>query len=112
MFEGWCASGVLQSDISMEVSNGDPCGGKEERVLVLETTESPGHIGIRASSQKKRWWDQQPNQVHLYECRQQAGSQSQAFFPRAQCWISSVQQCLRQGDQVHPQWFGRAHRVG
>lgn len=53
MFEGWCASGVLQSDISMEVSNGDPCGGKEERVLVLETPESPGHIGIRASSQKK-----------------------------------------------------------
>lgn len=41
--EGWSASEVLQSDISVEVGDGDPCGSKDKGVSVLE-------IGIRASS--------------------------------------------------------------
>ncbi|GAB0175367.1 hypothetical protein GRJ2_000001900 [Grus japonensis] len=56
MFEGQCASEVLQSAISVEVGDGDPCSSKDARVIdVLETTEVPenGHIGIRASPPKK-----------------------------------------------------------
>ena len=41
MFEGQCASEVLQSAISVEVGDGDPCGSKDARVIdVLETTEA------------------------------------------------------------------------
>lgn len=95
MFEGWCVSEVLQSDISVEVGDGDPCGSKEKRVTVLETTELPGHIGIRASSQKKRWRDQQLNQMHLYECMQQGSKQAASHKPSSQglsAGTSSVQQ--------------------
>ena len=55
MFEGWCASKVLQSAISVEVGDGDPCS-KDGRVMdALEITEAPenGHVGIRASPPKK-----------------------------------------------------------
>lgn len=53
MIMGWCASEVLQSAISVEVEDGDPCGSKDARVIdVLETTEASekSHTGIRASS--------------------------------------------------------------
>ncbi|KAK4820971.1 hypothetical protein QYF61_009437 [Mycteria americana] len=56
MFEGWCASEVLRSAVSVEVGDGDPCGSKDKRLMdVLETTEVPenGHIGIRAFPPKK-----------------------------------------------------------
>lgn len=56
MFEGWCASEVLQSAVSVEVGDEDPCYSKDARAIeVLETTEAPenGHIGIKASSSKK-----------------------------------------------------------
>ena len=42
MFEGWCASEFLQSAVSVEVGDGDPCGSKDPRVIdVLEITEVP-----------------------------------------------------------------------
>ncbi|GAB0206658.1 hypothetical protein GRJ2_003131400 [Grus japonensis] len=56
MFEGQCASKVLQSAVSVEVGDGDPCGSKDAGVIdVLEIMEAPenGHIGIRASPLKK-----------------------------------------------------------
>ncbi|KAM9590845.1 uncharacterized protein ACIBXB_005894 [Morphnus guianensis] len=79
MFEGRCASEVLQSApqcaeytgahfkylctnacstlaISVGVGDGDPCSNKDAKVVdVLETTEAPeiNHIGIRASPPKK-----------------------------------------------------------
>ncbi|KAK4824177.1 hypothetical protein QYF61_011474 [Mycteria americana] len=56
MFEGRCINEVLQSAMSVEVGDGDPCGRKDARVMdVLETTEAPenGHIGIRALPPKQ-----------------------------------------------------------
>jgi len=56
MFEGWCASEVLQSIISVEVGDGDPCSSKDARLIdVLETMKVPenGHVGIRAAPPKK-----------------------------------------------------------
>ena len=79
MFEGWCASKVLQSAprhaeytgahlkcpctnvhstlaISVDVGDGDPCGSKDARVVdALATTEAPENscIGMRASPPKK-----------------------------------------------------------
>lgn len=53
MFEGQCASEVLQLVAAMKEQNGDPCGSKDARVPnVLETTKVPknGYEGIRASS--------------------------------------------------------------
>ena len=52
MFEGWCASEVLRSAISLEIRDGDPCSSRDARVIdVLESMEAPedGHIGIRSS---------------------------------------------------------------
>lgn len=56
MCEEWCASEFLQSAISVEVGDGEPCNSKDARIIdVLETTEVPenGHVGIRASPPKK-----------------------------------------------------------
>ena len=56
MFEGQCASEVLQSAVSVEAGDGDPCGSKDARVIdVLDTAEVPenGQVGIRASPPKK-----------------------------------------------------------
>ncbi|GAB0189218.1 hypothetical protein GRJ2_001387100 [Grus japonensis] len=48
MFEGQCASKVLQSAISVEAGDGEPCDSKDTRVIDgLETTE--GQVEIRAS---------------------------------------------------------------
>lgn len=50
-FQGQRASKVLQSAMSMEVGDGDPCCSKDTRVVdVLETTEASenGHRRIRA----------------------------------------------------------------
>lgn len=58
MFEGQRASQLLQSAVSMEAGDGDPCGSIATRVIdVLETTKAPenGHVGIGTSP--KRWWD-------------------------------------------------------
>ena len=55
MFEGRCASEVLQSAVSVEAGDGDPYSSKDTRVMdVLETTEAPknGHVGIRVSPPK------------------------------------------------------------
>lgn len=51
MAVGWCASKVLQSALSLEVRDGDPCGSKDTRAVdVLETMEASEncHVGIRA----------------------------------------------------------------
>ncbi|KAK4824014.1 hypothetical protein QYF61_009605 [Mycteria americana] len=56
MFDGWCASEVLWSAVSVEVGDGHACGSKDKRVMdVLETTEAPenGHNGTRAFPSKK-----------------------------------------------------------
>ena len=56
IFEGWCTRKLLQSAVSVEAGDGDPCGSKDARAMdVLETTEVPenGHVGTRASSPKK-----------------------------------------------------------
>lgn len=56
IFEGQCASKVLQAVISVEVGGGDLCSSKEKRVIdALETMEVPenSHVGIGASPQKK-----------------------------------------------------------
>jgi len=55
VFEGWCASEVLWSAVSLEVGDGDPCSSKDTRVIdVLETKGAPenGHTGIGASLPK------------------------------------------------------------
>ncbi|GAB0180585.1 maestro heat-like repeat-containing protein family member 7 [Grus japonensis] len=52
MFEGWCASKVLQSAISVKAGDGEPCDSKDTRTIDgLETME--GQVGIRASPLKK-----------------------------------------------------------
>lgn len=56
MLERQWASKVLQSVISVEVEDGDPCGRKDGRVTdVLENMEGPGNspVGIRASPSKR-----------------------------------------------------------
>jgi len=41
MCKEWCAGEVLQSAVSVEVGDGDPCSSKGARVIeVLETTEA------------------------------------------------------------------------
>lgn len=53
MFEGCCSRQVLQSAITVEAGEGDPCSSKDRRVI--ETTEVPknSNVGIRASSLRK-----------------------------------------------------------
>lgn len=54
-FEGWCDSEVLQSAISVEVGDREPCNSKYIRAIdALEPTEVPenDHVGIRAFPQK------------------------------------------------------------
>ena len=56
VFEGQCASEVLQSAISVKAGDGDPCGSKDTRNTdVLKTIEAPEneHIGIRPSPRQK-----------------------------------------------------------
>lgn len=63
MFEGRCASEILQSAISVEAGDGGPCSSKDTRVIdVVEIMEAPenGQEGIRASP-LKRWQDQLSN---------------------------------------------------
>jgi len=54
---GECYAGeFLQSTVSVEVGDGDPCGSKNAKVIdVLETTEAPKNdqVGIRASPPKR-----------------------------------------------------------
>jgi len=46
-FQGWYASEVLQSAISVEAGDGNPCSSKETRVIeVLETAEVPENSRI------------------------------------------------------------------
>jgi len=56
MFEGWCATKILWSAISVDTEDGESPGNKDSRVIdVLDTTEAPenGHTGVRTSSLKK-----------------------------------------------------------
>jgi len=72
VFEGQCAHKVLQSAISVEVGDGEPCGSNDTRVIdVLETKEVPenGHIGIRTSPPRKGGINS-PTEVHLRQCTQ------------------------------------------
>lgn len=69
MFEGQRASQLLQSAVSMEAGDGDPCGSIATRVIdVLETTKAPenGHVGIL----RKGGGIDNPTEVHLHQCPQ------------------------------------------
>lgn len=72
MFEGQCATKVLQSAISVEVGDGDPYKSKDARVNdVLKIPEVPenGHMN-RSFSPQKGSRVISPTKVHLHQCTQ------------------------------------------